>query len=304
MDVSIIIVNYNTRQLLKACVESIYEQTEQVDFEIIVVDNASSDGSKECIETNFPQVKLIESVDNLGFGRANNLGVTFAKGQFIFFLNSDTVLINNAVKILVDFLRQNDKVAICGGNLYDVNLLPATSFSQLMPGFGAELDYFLGNAISRLKFGKNLNFNYTDSPVLVNGFISGADMMVRKTVFLDVGGFDKDFFMYYEETELTYRIRNNGHMVFSVPEARIIHLEGASENIKENSIKRSLDSKYKFYKKTGKLNQIYLSHLIYRLIAWQRLIAFLLLGRKNKAIYWKSLLKWENESFIDYRSKK
>jgi GT2 family glycosyltransferase len=97
MDVSITIVNYNTKDLLKQCIESVFEKTQDVEFEIIVVDNASSDGSQQMVKELFPKVTLIESPENLGFGRANNLGNKVAKGKYLFILNSDTILIENSI---------------------------------------------------------------------------------------------------------------------------------------------------------------------------------------------------------------
>ena len=104
-DVSIIIVNYNTKQLLADCLKSIYEQTNNIDFEVIVSDNGSVDGSIEMLKRDFSQVILIENNANLGFGAANNRGLEVAKGKYIFYLNSDTVLLNNAVKIFFDYLE-------------------------------------------------------------------------------------------------------------------------------------------------------------------------------------------------------
>ena len=103
MDVSIIIVNYNTKKLIKNCINSIYKHTKDVDFEIIVSDNGSVDGSVEMIKSEFPNVILIENNANLGFGAANNRGLKIAKGKYIFYLNSDTVLLNNAVKYFFDY---------------------------------------------------------------------------------------------------------------------------------------------------------------------------------------------------------
>ena len=109
--VSIIIVNYNTKQLTLNCLKSIYEYTKDIDFEIIVVDNASSDGSVEAIRESFPIVNVIGSNENLGFGRANNLGAKYAQGKYLFLLNSDTLLIENSIKKLYDFrARQHNSV--------------------------------------------------------------------------------------------------------------------------------------------------------------------------------------------------
>ena len=122
MDVSIIIVNYNTKQLLKDCLNSIYEHTENISFEVIVSDNGSKDGSIEMLKAEFPQVILIENNANLGFGKANNKGLAIAKGKYIFYLNSDTILLNNAVKLFFDYFEENGKkenIGALGCNLLD-----------------------------------------------------------------------------------------------------------------------------------------------------------------------------------------
>ena len=124
MDVSIIIVNYNTKDLLKECIDSIYEQTKEITFEIIVSDNGSSDGSIEMLKNYFPSVIIIENNANLGFGAANNRGLKIAHGKYIFYLNSDTVLLNNAVKCFFDFWEQasdKDSIGAIGANLLNEN---------------------------------------------------------------------------------------------------------------------------------------------------------------------------------------
>lgn len=301
--VSIIIVNYNTRDLLKACLESVYAMTKDVAFEIIVVDNASIDDSEKMIKEEFEEVIFIQSGDNIGFGKANNLGIKQSKGEFTFLLNSDTLLLNNAIKILSDYLILNPKVGICGANLYDINSRPAMSFSQNMPGLVSDIDYFFGGIVSKLYYSGNTVFNYTDLPLIIDGFISGADMMVRKDVLNKVGLFDPDFFMYYEETELTWRIKRTGSLVVSVAEAKIIHLEGGSENIKEKSLRRSNKSKYIYYEKTNKKHLIRVSHVLFQFLAWSRVILFYLKKNKTKQLYWSNLLSWTNKDYEIYRSK-
>ena len=106
MDVSIILVNYNTKELTGDCIKSVYELTRDISYDIFVVDNASSDGSVQMIKEEFPAVKLIESPENLGFGRANNLAIKQSEAKYCFLLNTDTVLVNNAVKILFDFMEK------------------------------------------------------------------------------------------------------------------------------------------------------------------------------------------------------
>ena len=226
MDVSVIIVNYNTKELTKNCIDSIFEKTSGVTFEVILVDNASTDGSVEVfVQDN--RIFFIQNNRNLGFGLANNEGNKIAQGKYVFFLNPDTLLLNNAIKILYDFMECHSHAGICGGNLFDSELNPIHSYRMMLPSFAWEMDYHLGQMFTRIRWGKNAEYNDSEAPMKV-GYITGADMMIRKEIFDKVGGFSKYFFMYYEECELTYRINELGFNSYSVPSAKIQHLEGKS----------------------------------------------------------------------------
>lgn len=261
MDVSVIIVNYNTLELTKNTINSVLEKTQCIEYEIILVDNASTDGSIDYFEEK-PNGKIIflKNKENLGFGKANNKGIEIAKGKYIFLLNSDTLLINNAIKILFDYMESNPKIGVCGGNLYDIELSPAHSFKKELITLINEFDFFK-NKIARIVLKKRLDFNYKDIPLEV-GYITGADMFIRKKVLEESGNFDDDFFMYFEETELTYRIKKLGYKVMSVSEAKIIHLEGKSSIFKEKKIKMSFESKYKYFYKTQREKEIKWIYLI------------------------------------------
>ncbi len=286
MDVSIIIVSYNTRELTKQCLESVLKKTEGIDFEIIVVDNNSQDSSGQMLKKEFPNVKLIESEKNLGFGKANNLGIDAAIGRNIFLLNPDTILINNAIKILSDYLDKNENIGICGGNLYDEEMNPSYSFDKI-PSLLQEINILLGNPN---KLNKNRNFNFTFKPMEV-GYITGADMMIKKSLLDKIGYFDPDFFMYYEETELTWRIKKSGYKIINIPNAKIIHLEGKSFNCNLDKIKRILTSRKLFFKKThGNLYRL-IADCIFHLTAISRITVFYILGNKEKNLYWKYILK-------------
>jgi GT2 family glycosyltransferase len=298
--VSIIIVNYNTRDLLKACLESIYEKTKDITFEIIVVDNASVDSSVEMVKSKFPLVNLIVNNSNIGFGNANNIGVINAKGKCIWFLNSDTLLINNAVRILYDAIMDYPKSGIAGGNLFDRKLNPTTSFYPLMPGILSDIDYLFFNIFSKIKYKQNLNFNYTNRILEIDGFITGADLMIKKTVFEELGGFDSDFFMYYEETELTYRLKKTGLKVISVPDAKIVHLEGASEIKKENTLRRTFESKNTYINKTNLYKIKIILRFIFILTTYQRFLLNKLFGNKDKANSWSLARKVDREIYKKY----
>ena len=239
MDVSIVIVNYHSAAMVIDCINSIYAKTQDISFEIIVVDNASGDGSVECLRDAFgDRIRLIASPENLGFGKANNLGAEAASGEYLFLLNPDTILINNAIGILHEYMKANPHVGVAGGNLFSPDMTPASSFCREfddlhLEKMRASWRRLIGDRIkAKLHIGQNgplAEFNHTNAPQKV-AYIFGADMMMPRTVFESVNGFDPDFFMYYEEEELTWRIAERGYDVMSVPEAKIIHLEGATMN--------------------------------------------------------------------------
>ena len=251
MDISIIIVNYNTLELTKNTIDSVIEKTTGIKYEIILVDNASTDGSIEYFEKNYKdKIIFLKNKENLGFGRANNKGIEIAKGKFIFLLNSDTLLINNAIKILFDYMKLNSKVGVCGGNLYDIKLNPVHSYLEKIPSIKTEINYFfniLGKVLKKISKRRD-DFNYSKLVKEV-GYITGADMMIRKSVLEKVGVFDEIFFMYSEEAELTYRIKQAGYKIMSVPMAQIIHLEGKSTKFKDKKFRMYLESKYKYFYK-------------------------------------------------------
>lgn len=232
MDVSIIIVNYNTSGLIADCVESIMKFTEGITYEVIIVDNNSEKEFQSIISKKIPKdrleiFKFLALPENIGFGRANNEGVKIASGKKIFYLNPDTALLNNAIKILSDFLDSNPKAGACGANLYDANLRPNYSHKRMAPGILWEINELLNTKPQKILYGKNFFFNHTSKPMEV-AFITGADLMVRKEIIDGNGGFRKEYFMYYEETDLCFRIRKTGWKIYNVPEARIMHLEGSS----------------------------------------------------------------------------
>lgn len=226
MDVSIIIVNYNTLNFVRNCIESIINKTKDIDYEIIIVDNASTDGSKEYFIEDF-RVKYIYSEKNLGFGLANNEGIKVATGRNIFLLNPDTLLLNNAIKILSNFLDENPQIGCCGGNLYNNDMQPIHSYSMMLPSYIWEINLLCGGIIEKMIWGKNAQFNYTGQPRKV-GYICGADMMLKFDTLKQVGYFSDKFFLYYEDTELSYRIKQAGYEIVSLPDAKIQHLVGKS----------------------------------------------------------------------------
>lgn len=257
MDVSIIIVNYNTKKLTSDCINSIYQYTTNINFEVIVVDNASNDGSVDLLKKD-KRIILIESSQNLGFGRANNLGYTYATGKYIFLLNSDTILLNNAVKILFDYLDNVDNQIGCVGSLL------LNREKQPMHSYGnfPNVRLFKRRVFSFV-FPKIVKpWNYAPSPTDMYpkevDYITGADIMIRKNIIEQYGLFDPDFFMFFEETEMQYRYAQAGYKRIIIDTPKIIHLAGGSGNKKKYSLSgmtREIKSRFIYCNKVLPLKQ-------------------------------------------------
>ena len=242
-DVSIVIVNYNTKVLLCDCLDSIFSLTKRIDFEVIVVDNASSDGSETYVRERFPSILWVNSGSNLGFGRANNLGVERAMGKYIFFLNSDTILLNDAVSLFFDHMesnREKESLGVLGAYLLDKNGNVNISFGYF-PTPIREFAY-----LWRKLCHKSIEVSNSDKYVEC---ISGADMFIPRELFLKIGGFDPQIFMYYEETDLQYRLSKIDVNRKVITGPRIIHLEGGSFKSKGLSLNRfrMAQSSYNYY---------------------------------------------------------
>ena len=258
MDVSIIIVNYNTKDLILQCLKSIFELTKNVDFEVIVVDNASSDSSCNEITKNFPQVKVIESFVNSGFGRANNFGAKRAKGKYLFFLNPDCLLIENTIKVFYEFMEINnvdDSIGAVGAMLYDKTMKLNTSYHRF-PAIVSELKYTISLIFNKLFLPSSdppKTYNYSQSYISNEvDFISGADLFILKKRFDELNGFDEQFFLFYEEADLQKRMSAKGLKRIILENQKIIHLEGYSYITSSPSLKSTIifrDSLYKYFRK-------------------------------------------------------
>lgn len=215
--------------MIAECLKSVFEKTEGIAYEVIVVDNASGDGYERLLAAAFPgrPVKFLTLKENVGFGRANNAGFRLASGRNVLCLNPDTLLLNNAVKILSDYLDSHPECGACGGNLYDTRMEPAVSFRRIFPGIFWETDVLTSGRAERLAHGGNVWFNHTGKPMKV-AYVNGADLMMPASVLKKTDGFSPEFFMYFEETDLCRRIGRLGYDVVNVPSARIQHLEGGS----------------------------------------------------------------------------
>ena len=266
VDVSIIFVNYKTKDLTINAIKSVFEKTEDITYEIFVVDNNSQDGSIEEIEKEFPKISIIKNSVNAGFGAANNLAIKKAKGKYILCLNTDTLLINNAIKIMFDFMEDNQNIGACGGNLYDYDLNPTMSYAAF-PNFWncLSLSWILKKIFPVLRnHGEVKNIKEVD-------FITGANIFLRKRILDEIGLFDEQFFMFCEEIDLCYRIKEAGYKRVILPDSKITHLEGKSSKNFWNNTKMRVESKYLYSRKNQSSFVLYsmkISYLILHLICY------------------------------------
>lgn len=274
MDVSVIIVNYNTKDLTKNCIDSVFKWTKGVSFEVILVDNASKDGSKELFEKD-NRINYVYNNENLGFGRANNIGASISKGNWLFFLNSDTYLLNDAISQLYNRANNSGKdVACLGCIMLDCNKMVTHSYGMFPSKLRMLGNYTVLPLLSRLKIIKKIesssNYNYEylkGSGFFDVDYITGADLMLNSEVARILGMFDEDFFMYFEETEMQYRYACHGYRRIVVEGPQIIHLEGKSlqrQSIKKKTMK--LSSYFKYVRKTNSMLTSFVYLLIFKFV--------------------------------------
>jgi len=230
VDVSVIIVNWNTKELLRDCLSSVYEHAGDIDYEIIVIDNASIDGSAEMVKNDFQQVILMENSDNRGFATANNQGMAVAKGRYMLLLNSDTVVLDNAIANIVNFADENPQIAVTGCRV----LNPDRTLQRTCFMFPSVLNMLLSSTYLYKLFPKNRFFGreqmtwWNRNDVRQVDVVTGCFMLVRREAIDQVGMMDEQFFMYGEETDWCYRFREKGWKVMFAPVGQIIHFGGQS----------------------------------------------------------------------------
>jgi GT2 family glycosyltransferase len=241
IDVSVVIVNYNTKQMTFECIESVLKFTKSISIEIILVDNFSSDGSRDFF-SKYSGIKYIYLEENIGFGRANNRGASIALGKYLFFLNSDTLLLANVLNKLLSFFESNfDKnIGAIGTCLIDadgndsLSFLPFVSINRI---YQRLVEQFLHSSNkSQSSVYNSLKDNYFAKVDV----ISGANLFIPTIVFNKLMGFDSDFFMYYEETDLQMRMHLLKLNRFIINERDIIHYDGGSFENKSVSVNRIL----------------------------------------------------------------
>ncbi|NWF50117.1 MAG: glycosyltransferase [Ignavibacteriaceae bacterium] len=243
MDLSIIIVNYNVKEFLQNLLHSIFKAGTNLNYEIIVVDNASDDGSAEIIREQFPAVKLIVNKVNLGFGKANNLAMKIAAGKYLLLLNPDTIVREDTFEKMISFFEKHKEAGLAGCKILNPDGTLQLACRRSFPGPWTSFTKVTGlsNLFPKSKLFARYNLTYlNENETYEVDAISGSFMMMTKEVYDKVGGFDEQFFMYGEDLDLCYRIQKAGYKVYYVPETQIIHYKG-------ESTKRSSYDEVKFF---------------------------------------------------------
>ena len=254
-DLSVIILTYNTRDLTRTCVQSVLADaaTTQYVFEIIVVDNASTDDTAALLRSEFPGVRVIVNDTNLGFSRGNNVGLEAARGRYLFLLNSDTQVCTGALAALIEFMDTHADAGACGPMLLneDGSLQPS---GRALPSVwsiftGMTRLYRLWKRDVYAQRGRDY------SHVARVGEISGAALLVRREVYTRVGGFDPHIFAYYEDVDWCKRIGDVGYSIYYVPTAKVMHRwRGTSRTVSELAYRSGQNSqRYYFAKHHGPL---------------------------------------------------
>jgi GT2 family glycosyltransferase len=232
MDVSVIIINWNTESLLRDCLRSVYEMTDGVAFEVLVVDNASSDGSVAMVEQEFPQVTLIRNADNRGFAAANNQAMALAKGRYVLLLNSDTVVLDDVIGATARFADAHPDAAVVGCRVLnaDRSLQPTCFMYPSLLNMFLSSSYLYKVLPKSRFFGRERMTWWDRTDTRDVDVVTGCYMLVRRKAIDQVGGMDENFYMYGEETDWCYRFRQAGWRIVFTPAGQIIHFGGASSS--------------------------------------------------------------------------
>ncbi|ACD90879.1 MAG: glycosyltransferase family 2 protein [Chlorobium limicola] len=234
--VTIVIVSYNTREILQNCLETLYRGSGSTDMEVFVVDNDSRDDSARMVHETFPQVRLIANSSNLGFAAANNQAFALAGGRYIILLNPDAYVGPTSIQNAVTFMDQNPRCGLCGGKIIspEGKLEPSarrfpSPLSKLLTLSGLSGRFPGSPILNRHEFG---GFAH-DRPLEVD-WVPGTFTIIRKKMLEEIGEFDERFFIYYEETDLCLRAKKAGWKIYFIPDAEVMHIGGACSKTRKD----------------------------------------------------------------------
>lgn len=234
--VTIVIVSYNTREILQNCLEALYRGSDGIGMEVFVVDNDSRDNSAQMVRETFPQVRLIANKANLGFAAANNQAFMLAKGHYIILLNPDAYVGPSSIPNAVKFMDQNPRCGLCGGKIIspEGKLEPSarrfpTPLFKLLTLSGLSARFPKSRIFNRHEFGE-----FAHNRPLEVDWVPGTFTIIRKEMLEKIGEFDERFFIYYEETDLCLRAKKAGWSIFFIPDAEVMHIGGACSKTRKD----------------------------------------------------------------------
>jgi N-acetylglucosaminyl-diphospho-decaprenol L-rhamnosyltransferase len=248
-DISVIIINWNTCDLLFNCLDSLSQIEGDLDIEVIVVDNGSTDGSQAMLLEWFPQVRLIQNNENLGFARANNQALAVSRGRYALLLNSDALLLANALPTMLELAEAQPRAGIVGPRLLNAD---STFQASHTPFPDLWQEFLILSGLGRLLYGRcypSRGPEEDKGPQIVD-YVEGACLLVRREAFEDVGGLDEGYFMYAEEVDWCFTMREKGWQVWYQPAATVIHLGGGSSRGRQGRREADLyRSRVRFFQK-------------------------------------------------------
>lgn len=294
--ISIIVVSYNTREMTLECLKSVYAQTREP-FELIVVDNASTDGSAAAIKAEFPSIRLVAETENHGFAKANNIAGTYAQGEFLLLLNPDTIVLDGAIDRLVSFARRVPEAGIWGGRTLngDRSLNPTncwhrmTLWSLCCQLLGLSSIFRESALFNSEGYGGWMRDSERDVDI-----VTGCFLLIKRKFWERLGGFDLSYVMYGEEADLCLRAQTVGSQPRITPDAQIVHYAGASETVRSDKMTRLLRAKVLLVRRHFPRWQRPVALLLLQLWPLSRYLGTLALGRKSAAKTWGEI--WERRA--------
>ncbi|NOR27136.1 MAG: glycosyltransferase [Lutibacter sp.] len=255
MDLSVIIVNYNVQYFLEQCILSVQAASKNLQTEIIVIDNNSTDTSCQLILEKYPEVILIQNKENVGFSKANNQGVKIAKGEYILILNPDTVVAEDTFTQILAYAKSKQNLGVLGVKLIDGSGKFLPESKRGIPTPQVSFNKLFG--ISSKRTGKYYATHLNENETGVVDILVGAFMLVKRSVYNEVNGFDEAYFMYGEDIDLSYKILNKGYQNYYYANSQVVHYKGESTKKDIKNLKYFHEAMKIFYKKHFKLNRIY-----------------------------------------------
>jgi len=281
-DMSIVLVCWNNKSYLDPCLESLYESRLKSTFDVIVVDNGSTDGSQQMLAEKYPQVKIIQNEGNVGLGKASNQGIEATHGRYVLLLNNDTIVNRDSLDMLVDFLDTHAEVGAVAGKL----LNPDGSFQSGYAGFSSLAEEFLiATHLGELLWSGYPSHGDSNETKAV-GWLSSACLLVRRSALDQIGLLDEGYFIYGDEADLQYRLNKAGWKVYFLPTSTIIHYGGRSMD-RWKRRKMVYRGKMLFYQKnygflpTLLLRILFAAMSLLKLVVW--LVGFVIPSRNEQA---------------------